>query len=194
MILNDIVEEILEKVGDGAGRNISMRSIVRKVDSKQREILRQYGNNNDDIAVMDLLAGVVEYPLPCAPGNITSVYVNNQRIPFRQRNDYKLSTYYYLLDGTIGLFFPGGPPKDTLQQGIKITHKHVPLKLTVNDLNAEPELEEDYRMLLVYGVLIDIAEPGMMMKYESAYKGLLSDYVRSTRDPETTTINGVYSL
>ena len=89
MLLLEIVEEILEKVGEGPGRSLSMPSIIRKVDQKQKQILRQYGYNNDDVAVMDILAGIGEYPLPCAPGNITSVYVNNQRVPLRQRKDRK---------------------------------------------------------------------------------------------------------
>ncbi|MFX3633722.1 MAG: hypothetical protein ACE3L7_25555 [Candidatus Pristimantibacillus sp.] len=195
MILSDIVEEILEKVGDGNGRSISMKSIVRKVDQKQKQILRQHGNNNDDVAVLDILEGIAEYPLPCASGNITSVYVNNHRIPLRQRNDYTLASYYYLLDGTIGLYlYSKLMPTETILQGLKIFHKHVPATLTVGDLNAEPNIEEDYRMLLVYGVLIDIAEPSMIGRYQEAYDSLLQEFVASTRDPESTQISEVYSI
>lgn len=194
MLLSDIVEEILEKVGDGPGRLLSMRSIVRKVDAKQKQILRQYGNNNDDVAVMDILQGVAEYPLPCAPGNITSVYVNSHRIPYRQRNDYTMGTYYYLLDSTIGLYLSGQLyPKATITRGLKIFHKHIPSTLTTSMMSAEPEIEEDYRMLLVYGVLIDIADQGMTGRYQALYDELLQEYVLGTRDPEPTQISGVYN-
>ncbi|MDQ6418675.1 hypothetical protein RB620_04410 [Paenibacillus sp. LHD-117] len=192
MILSDIVEEILEKVGEGPGRSLSMPSIIRKVDQKQKQILRQYGYNNDDVAVMDILTGIVEYPLPCAPGNITSVYVNDQRLPLRQRNDYSLSAYYYLLDGTIGLYLQGQRPTEDIIQGLKIFHKHVPAALAVGTLNAEPEIEEEFRMLLVYGVLIDIAEPAMIGFYRDRYDELLAEYVSATRDPESTQICEVY--
>jgi hypothetical protein len=195
MLLNDSVEEILERVGDGPGRTMSMRSIVRKIDQKQKEILRRFGNQNDDVAVMDLLEGVSEYPLPCPPGAITSVYVNNQRIPFRERNDYTKQSYYYLLDGTIGFFLYGQiNPTGTIERGIKIFHRHIPETLTVDMLDAEPEIEEPYRMLLVYGVLIDIAEPNMIAKYKQDYEEMLSDYIHSTRDPESTAISEVYPI
>lgn len=195
MLLSDIVEEILEKVGNGPGRNVSMASIVRKVDQKQKEIFRQYSNNDDDMAVLDILEGIAEYPLPCEPGNITSVYVNDQRIPFRARNDYTMVTYYYLLNRTIGLYLYGSmAPSQTMEMGLKIFHKHVPPTLTVNDLNGEPEIEDAYRMLLAYGVLIDLAEPQMTGKYKDAYRELLSDYVTATRDPESNAISEVYTL
>ncbi|WP_127580181.1 phage adaptor protein [Paenibacillus koleovorans] len=195
MILGDIVEEILEKVGNGPGRDVSMRSIVRKVDTKHKEIHRLYGNNSDDMAVLDILEGIAEYPLPCAQGNITSVYVNDVRIPFRARNDYTMVTYYYLIDQSIGLYLYGNLlPSQAWEQGLKIFHKHVPATLTVNDLNAEPDLEETYHMLLVYGVLIDIAEPSIAGKYEKAYRELLADYIQATRDPESNAISEVFSL
>lgn len=194
MQLSDIVEEIMEKVGNGPGRTMSMRSVVRKVDLKQKEVYRLYGNNDDDVAIMDILEGIAEYPLPCAPGNITSVYVENQRLPFRQRNDYTLSTFYYLLDGTIGLYLYGQlEPPATIERGLKIFHKHVPETLTTSAMSAEPDLEETYRMLLVYGVLIDIAEPAMVPRYQAAYEKLLSDYIHATRDPESTSISEVYN-
>lgn len=193
MLLLEIVEEILEKVGEGPGRSLSMPSIIRKVDQKQKQILRLYGYNNDDVAVLDILAGIGEYPLPCAPGNITSVYVNNERIPLRQRNNYMMGTYYYLLDGTIGLHLNQSlSPAEDLLQGLKIFHKHVPTALEVGTLNVPPEIEEDYHMLLVYGVLIDIAEPSMRGFYKAEYDDLLQDYVFATRDPESTQVSEVY--
>lgn len=195
MILGDIVEEILEKVGDGPGRSMSMRSLVRKVDTKQKSIFRQYGNNEDDVAVLDILAGIAEYPLPCAPGNITSVYVSNLRIPYRQRNDYTLPNYYYLLDQTIGLWLFGKEaPENTHERGLKIFHKHVPGTLAETALQAVPDLEDTYHMLLVYGVLIDVAETNLIPKYKTDYDDLLSDYVQGTRDPESTSISEVFRL
>jgi len=195
LLLSDIIEEILEKVGDGPGRSMSMRSLVRKVDNKQKAISRLYGNNGDDVAVLDILAGIAEYPLPCAPGNITSVYVNNLRIPFRQRNDYTLPDYYYLLDQTIGLWIAGrDTPSETSLRGLKIFHKHIPATLSESALDAEPDLEDTYRMLLVYGVLIDVAEPSMIPKYKTDYNDLLADYIQATRDPESTTVSEVFRL
>lgn len=195
MLLSDIIEEILEKVGDGPGRTLSMRSLVRKVDLLQKTILRQYGNNTDDVAVLDILEGVAEYPLPCAPGNITSVYVNDYRIPFRQRNDYTLNDYYYLLDGTIGLYLFGRLyPKTTHEMGLKIFHKHVPATLSETAFDAVPDLEETYHMLLVYGVLIDTAETNLVSKYKSDYNEMLAEFVHSTRDPESTSITEVFRL
>lgn len=195
MLLSDIIEEILEKVGDGIGRNISMRSLVRKVDLKQKEIERLRGYNNDDMAVLDILEGVAEYPLPCSPGSITSVYVNDHRTPLRQRNDNTLSNYYYLLDRTIGIYLYGlMQPQQTYLQGLKIFHKHVPETLTENALDKEPYIEEAYRMLLVHGVLIDIAEPDQAGKSTVLYQNLLNDYIQATRDPESTSISEVFSL
>lgn len=195
MLLGDIIEEILEKVGDGPGRTLSMRSLVRKVDLKQKAILRQYGNNTDDVAVLDILEGIAEYPLPCEPGNITSVYVLDYRIPYRQRNDYTLPSYYYLLDGTIGLHLFGRLyPKTTREMGLKIFHKHVPATLSEAALDATPDLEETYHRLLVYGVLIDTAETNLVPKYKSDYDDLLADFVRDTRDPEPTSITEVFHL
>ena len=76
MLLQEVVEEIIEKTPDN---KLSIPSILRKVTQVRDGIIRNYGpgQRQSDVIVstMDLVEGVVQYPLPCPPGSVIDVDV-----------------------------------------------------------------------------------------------------------------------
>jgi hypothetical protein len=173
MTVGDIVEEISEKTN----HNLSPSSIIRKVHNLQREIFRKH-KRIMTTSRRDIESGLATYPSPCPFSNIDQVLVDGceYRPKTLQQND--CTPFYYALDETIGL---SPVPDRDIEEGLLIFHYKIPRELSINDMNAEPDLDADYRMLLVWGVCRDITpENG---RFRAEYEDLLTDYTVASALP-----------
>lgn len=176
MTLGDIVEEIAEK----AKHHLGDESIVRKVNNLVAELNRKY-KRVPTTSRLDLESGLSKYPLPCPLNNIVQLLVDGTEYKLRHLTEDGCGKFYYYLDGGFGLY---PKPEKTISEGILIFHYTVPHKLSVNDMNAEPDIDPDYRMLLVWGVSKDVTEnEKYQADFRNEYSALLSDYIAATEIP-----------
>lgn len=172
MLLKDVVEEITEK----SPNFLSPASIVRKITQVRDRLIRLYGSAQQQVESVctgiDIKKDQAQYVLPCPPSNVVDVdvllYNEWRRLKLRQYHNESIQPYYYFQSGKIG-FVP--TPEEDITMGIKIFHTPVLQELTLNDFDNPTGFEPDYDMLLVYGVLREIAQG-----YEEMYQSLLVEY------------------
>lgn len=172
MLVRDVVEEIQEKLPN----LLSPQSIIRKVTQVRDRLIRQSGSaqqQTDTVCTgIDLRAGQDLYILPCPMANIVDVDIiwhgAWRRIPYRQFHNASLKPYYYVQSGMIGIV---PTPDEDVTVGLKIFHLPVLPPLGLDDMDGPTGFDPDYDMVLVYGVLRELA-PG----YDDMYQQLLIDY------------------
>jgi hypothetical protein len=175
MLLNDIVEEIAEKTG----HSLSDKSIVRKVNNLLAEIHRKY-KRVPTVSKIALVSGLAEYPIPCPLSNIIQVLVDGTEYKLRYFHE-EADQFYYYLEGTIGLY---PKPEEDVDEGILIFHYKQPDELTIDEMEAEPDIESNFRMLLVWGVSKDATNDRDKIKlFRDEYNSLLADYIAATQLP-----------
>lgn len=176
MLLIDIAEEIMERTG----HVWSMQSIIRKVDALQRDIFRRYCKT-PTTSREDLEKGNALYPLPCPWGALLKVVVNGKPYDFL-RVEGQCEPYYYQFEKSVGLV---PTPEADVPGGLMFFHRRTPRPLSINDLSAEPDLDADYRMLLVDGVSADVVDdPVKERRYRERYDRLLQNFKVANLDPE----------
>lgn len=191
MLLQDVVEEITEK----APNFLSVPSIIRKVTQVRDKLMRgatgAQQQSDPVVYAMDLLQGRGEYPLPCPAASVQEVLVSKEayygenqweRIPYRQFDEHDRGPYYYFLNKTIGIV---PEPESTTVQGLKIFYNQALPPLTTNDLNGPTGFDENFDMLLVYGVLVDMG----IKEYKEHYDEWLYEYRQANSGYERYVVN-----
>lgn len=177
MLLKDVVEEIAEK----APNFLSPASIVRKVTQVRDRLIRQPGGAQQQsetvCTAIDMKAGQAQYLLPCPPGNVVDVDIlwDDQwtRIPLRQFNQPSTRPYYYFQSGMIGLV---PEPDRDISTGLKIFHQPVLPALTLASMEEPTGFDPDYDMVLVYGVLREIATGKEAQENDAKFQQMLVEY------------------
>lgn len=183
--------EILEEIAERSAHNLSDSSVIRKINQIQSNIFRNYVKE-PTYTKMDLVGGLSEYPLPRPMGTIIDVVVNGSSYPYSGLKERRDGLYYYILDGTLGL---SATPKDDVTGGINIFHKKAPVELNKNMMDAIPDLDPDYHMLLVYGPLMDIVtDNDKKSEYKAKYDDLLREFLKANDTPEYPQIKDVYTI
>lgn len=176
MTLGDILEEIAEK----AKHHLSDESIVRKINNLQAEIFREY-KRIPTVSRADLVKGLVTYPLPCPLNNIDQLLVDGVEYELRDFNENKTCNFYYYLNGTIGIY---PPPEKDVSDGLLVFHYLFPTRLSIDAMDAQPDLDADFRMLLVWGVAKDVAENDKdQTLFGKKYESLLANYIVASATP-----------
>lgn len=197
MYVKEVVEEIQEKMPNY--RN--PESILRKITQVRDRLLRNFtsAQQQSDVicTAIDLLAGEPLYPLPAAPGSITAVvaryrpdeyhaqpygYYQNlgrewyelELKQFDQRSGWR--PYYYFTAGRIGVH---PIPNVNIDYGLKVFHNPVLMPLTITSLSGQVHtgFDPDFDMVLVYGVLKDMATGNEASEYQAKYQELLNEYI-----------------
>jgi hypothetical protein len=176
MKLIEAVEEVQEK----SSNNLSMQSIIRKINMSRDQLLRRYGRETE-VHRMDLLADQPLYPWALPPGSIKSVLVNGVSYPFAYLNDRAKARYYYFLNGSIGIY---PAPQETVTEGLTVFYDKTLVPLTVDALEQEIGFDRDYDMLVVYGALKTIETGNSGHYYTNKYNELLDDYLAVNTEPE----------
>ena len=185
MKLIDAIEEIQEK----SQSTLTLESIVRKINIVRDQFIRNY-ENRIGVQSMDLLEGVPVYPLNIPVDRIDSILVRGKKYPYGQFNDTtKNREYYYIIDGAIGIH---PTPKEDVTEGLTMFYKKRLERLTVNNLDEDIGLDEDYDILVVYGVLKDITTGNEHYEYKSRYNDIKSDFLAAISNSEPQTHQIVY--
>ncbi|MEK4185666.1 phage adaptor protein [Paenibacillus sp. FSL L8-0494] len=201
MLVQEIVEEIIEKIPDNT---MPVVSILRKITQTRDRLLRNLSPAQKQSDVLnqafDVTAGTFFTDLVCPPGNVTEVAIRNaiytnqtfnddardwRRIPLRQFDEHEHRPYYYFVSGQIGIYPP--PLYDTFY-GIKIFYTAVLSPLTMNDLNGGSGFDPNFDMLLVYGVLKDILPNNG--EFHERYNQLFKEYNSATSGYERYVVKG----
>lgn len=170
MTLGEIIDEISEKVKI----TISETSIIRKINNIQQDIFRKY-YRVPTVTKADLQSGFAIYDLPCSISSIIEVVVNGVEYDYQSLYGEGNTNFFYGINNKIGIF---PTPKTNVSNGLLIFHYSVPTKLTTDDIDNYPDLDSDFHMLLVYGVISDIAEDAKISAQNIAlYNDLLKDLI-----------------
>jgi hypothetical protein len=176
MKLIEAVEEVQEK----SSNNLSMQSIIRKINMSRDQLLRRFGRETE-VHHLDLLANEPLYPWLLPQGSIKSVLINGAAYPFAYLNDRAKGRYYYFLNGSIGIY---PTPEDTIVEGITVFYDKTLAPLTVDALEQDIGFDRDYDMLVVYGALKTIETGNSGHYYANKYNELLDDYLAVNTEPE----------
>ena len=172
MKLGDVFEEIAERLPSYS----SERSILRKINFVRSNLYRNY-KKELIVSTLDLNAGEAQYPLPCPFSAIKEVVVNGKTYRHQASGD---KQYYYIMQKSIGIY---PTPDQTVEEGLQIFHYDIPDDLSMNDWDAEPVFDENYDMLVVYGVLIEMDKGERYNEFKTKYEELLKDFIRANADP-----------
>lgn len=191
MLVQEIVEEIIEKLPENTTPVVSLlRKITQVRDRLLRNLSPAQAQSDTLNQSFDLTVGNGLTDLICPPGNVTEVAIRNaiytnqsfgddaldwRRIPLRQFDERERGPYYYFVAGQIGVYPP--PIYDTFY-GIKIFYTSILGELTLDDLNKGSGFDPDFDMLLVYGVLKDIAPDNG--NFYNRYQELYKEYTSAT--------------
>lgn len=189
------VSEIIRNVDELVSNDVPEATKIRWINQAQWDIFRELSQQTVD--VVETTAGISYYNLPdgCIFELIDSVVLVEThpdgekvttRLPYRQSYETASGLFYYRLGKMMGLY--PTPTKDGLE--ITITFKKRPTKLTVDDLDKEPELMEDFHDMLELSCIIKIykarEDVEMANNYQMEYNGRMLELQEDMilREPE----------
>lgn len=175
MKLQEILAEISEKYPHG----LSNDSVIRKINQVQNELFRTVSRVKTT-AIYNLQKGIFAYTLPFPRSNLLDVVVQGREYIYQDsKKESNVPFYYFVGNDGIGLY--PTPDKD-VEDGLSLFYYLYPLQLSETDLNAVPDLDQDFHMLLVYGALTHITEDfndvSMVNNYTGKYNGLLTEFLK----------------
>lgn len=173
MNLQEILDEIAEKYPHG----MSNDSVIRKINQIQGELFRTTFRVKT-MSIYNVDEGVFVYSLPFARSNLSDVVIDGTEYLYQDSKKRSNTPYYYFV-GPTGLgIYP--TPEKTIVDGMSLLYYMSPTLLTVDTLTAVPDLDQDFHMLLVYGVLAQICESfndvAMVNNYTNKYNGLIQEF------------------
>jgi hypothetical protein len=195
MILSDILAEIDEKYPNA----LSVSSKVRKADILHKEIYRRLKYQTS--SSYDLLTGQPTYPLTMKLSDIFQVEINDVKCnkfniyPLRKVTDFinrHTKYHYFTSDNATGDWIGIYPTPTRNETTMVINYYEVPITLDPNVLSATPMLDQNYHMMLVYGVCKEIAENYrdslMLSGFVGQYNALESDLFAIQKDSDVWTV------
>lgn len=172
MKLSEILAEIAEKYP----HDLSNDSVIRKINQVQNELFRTTFREKT-MSIYNLQKDVFAYTLPFPRSNLSDVVVQGQEYLYQDSKKESNVPFYYFI-GKTGLGLYPTPDKD-VEEGLALFYYVYPDQLTADNLNAVPDLDQDFHMLLVYGTLVQIcenfADVAMVNNFTSKYNGLLQE-------------------
>ena len=163
MLLSEIVAKIIEKYAAAAGRTPT--SLIGTADILQKRIYRQLKKENFDS--YDLLTDQPTYPITMKTTDIFQVDVSSGTdnkfcsYPLRKASDIinaHSQYHYFISDPSVGDWVGIHPLPTDSNTTMVIYYYEVPPTLNPALLSTTPLLDENYHMMLVYGVCKEIAE------------------------------------
>lgn len=169
----------MNEIAEKYPHDLSNDSVIRKINNLQQELFRTTFRINT-MTQYDIFKDVFAYPLPATRSNIIDVLVNDEEYNYQDVKKGATVPFYYFTDGNELGIYP--TPIEDSAGGLIIFHFREAKKLTASDLGIEPELDRDFHMLLVYGVLAQIGEvfqdTAMINNYTAKYNGLIEEFQR----------------
>lgn len=179
MTLSEIMQEIQERYQ----HSLSNESVIRKIDSLQKRIFRQYKKLVTTETVT--APGQVFYDLAIRPGDIRDFLVDGKTFPYLDIKDEPLPYYFYYTNGKYGIV-----PAQVANTKITVFHYKTPATLTT--ASTAVEIDEEYQNILIYGVCKEIAEIyqdfDMANGYAQQYNFYLDELLTYSKPMEAFTI------
>ncbi|MFK4167245.1 hypothetical protein ACI2LM_13445 [Paenibacillus lautus] len=172
------LEEILNEIAEKYPHDLSNDSVIRKINQIQNELFRTTFQVRT-AAIYNLQKGVFAYTLPFPRSSLCDVVVEGVELIYQdsKKNSSTGSFYYFIGNSGLGIY--PTPDKDVID-GLALFYYKRPAQLSESDLNAVPELDQDFHMLLVYGALAQIGEvfqdTAMINNFTAKYNGLLEEF------------------
>lgn len=174
------LQEILDEIAEKYPHDLSNDSVIRKINLIQNELFRTTFQVRT-AAIYNLQKDVFAYTLPFPRSSLCDVVVEGVELPYQDSKKNSLTGAFYYFIGESGLGIYPTPDKN-VTDGLALFYFKQPTQLSASDLNAVPELDHDFHMLLVYGALAQIGEvfqdPAMINNFTAKYNGLLEEFQR----------------
>lgn len=163
MDLTSIVARIQSKYANSTG--VSTATLVDMADILQKRIFRKL--KKESYISYDLMTDQPTYPIAIKTTDIFQVEIGNSttggfdQYPLRKASDIvdECSKYHYFIsDPSTGDWIGIYPLPTDLQDTMVIYYYEVPETLVATNLDMTPILDENYHMMLVYGVCKEVAE------------------------------------
>jgi len=184
------VQQIIDRIQLIYPNAWTSEEIITSINQLQGRIFRTISRRTT-ATEYEILDGLEYYPLPAPQDQIISVVVNNAEIPSRQIKADNMDVFYYFTDGYIGIY-----PTPTNDGTMTVFHYQVPATLTsTTDI---PSLDDNYHMLLVYGVSSEIAKSNRDDRagfFTAEYKELEMEFLKVNDDtPDYNVIQNVMGV
>lgn len=197
MDLNALVSKINEKYPNSSG--LATSSLVNEADRLQKRIFRKL--KRETYSSYDLVTDQPTYPISMKTTDIFQVDIGNSttskfcKYPLRKVSDSINSCtkyHYFINDIDVGLWIGIYPlPTDT-EDTMVIYYYEIPETLDVSFLEGTPMLDENYHMMLVYGVCAEVAESfrdtDMAAGFAMQYNALESELLGLTKSSDSYTV------
>lgn len=175
-----IVQEILDEIAEKYPHGLSNESVIRKANQVQNELFRTTFRVSTT-SIYNLDKDVFVYTLPCPRTNLESVVINGCTYKHQSIEKQSNVPFFYFV-GLTGLGIYPSPDKDYVE-GLTLFYAYYPTQLSASALTAVPELDADFHMLIVYGVLAQICEvfqdTAMINNYTGKYNGLIEEFQKA---------------
>lgn len=149
------LQEILKMISLKYPHNYGDPDIITMINDIQKRIFRTM-YKLQTATVYDLLENEPFYPISFAPESIIDVVVNGKEYDYQNIKYQAQNCYYYLTeDNCIGLY---PTPKECVTRGLTVFYYKEPNELSTNTLDASPDLNPAWHMMLVYHVCKELAE------------------------------------
>lgn len=179
------VQEIFEEVDEKYPNVLTTASKIRKLNLIQGKIFRTV-LKKETSTTYDIVADSAFYPIDFAVTKILYVLVDgceydNESIEDRDA----ASPYYYFYENSIVLY---PTPTANVTGGLLLVHYLEPALLSASHLDAVPDFDPDFHMVLVYALCVEMAETDG--RYDVAngftikYNGLVREFKESNPEAE----------
>lgn len=190
------LQEILEEIAEKYPHSLSNDSVIRKINQVQNELFRTVSLVKT-MAIYNLQKDVFAYKLPFPRTNLTSVVVQGRDYVYQDsKRESNIPFYYFIGTDGIGIF---PTPRENVENGLALFYYKYPNQLSSDDLTAQPELDKNFQLLLVYGALVQICESyndvAMINNFTGKYNGLVQEFQKANDEtPEYPVIADVMGV
>lgn len=177
------LQEILDEISEKYPHSLTNASVIRKLNQVQNELFRTTFRVKT-ASIYDLQKGVFVYSLPFPQTNVIEVVVDGRELNYQDYRQKSNSPFYYFIGATGLGIYP--IPDEDIVSGLSIFYFRYPAQLSEAGLDAVPELDRDFHMLLVYGALAQIAENyadgAMVNNFTERYNGLIEEFHKAINE------------
>lgn len=178
------LKEIISDVDVRMPNRFTDKDKVNWINSFQRTLFRKL--DLPGIYRTQTVIGQALYELPpsCGTDLIDSVVLDGSTLEYRSMDDVIISAFYYTVEKQIGIY------PEPVETGLPITifYKKRPVILTTGDMEAIPDLDEDYHELIKLHLFVTMAkaneDPELANAYTYDYQELYTELRMDLIDKE----------
>lgn len=178
-------QDIINEADERYPNALTTESKLKKVYLRERELFRTIYRKKT-ATVMDIVAGQALYPLDFHHSKIIRVVWDGESTDYEDINsDDAEPPFIYTYENSIGRY---PTPDQDVTQGLFIFHYFEPTEPTTDTIGNAIAFDPDFPMILVYGLLIDLAEidrrVDLINGFTAKYNGILEEFKKANPEPE----------